>query len=94
MHGLIFRPGGVLTAIVRTANEGPVRIQYKCLVMIYVLPEMKLHVLVNSKQNYNVLSLNFHIHVQYLRAIYIQCISRISLPIFLQPNRQTDPGNI
>jgi hypothetical protein len=25
-----------------TANEGPVRIQYKCLVPIYVFPEMKL----------------------------------------------------
>ncbi len=24
-----------------TANEGPVRIQYKCLVPIYVFPEMK-----------------------------------------------------
>ncbi len=24
-----------------TANEGPVRIKYKCLVLIYVLPEMK-----------------------------------------------------
>ncbi len=29
-----------------TANEGPVRIQYKCLVPIYVFPEMKLHGLV------------------------------------------------
>ncbi len=36
-----------------TANEGPVRIQYKCLVPIYVFPEMKL--LIPSK-NYNVLS--------------------------------------
>jgi hypothetical protein len=26
----------------RTANEGPVRIQYKCLVPIYVYPQMKL----------------------------------------------------
>jgi hypothetical protein len=25
-----------------TANKGPVRIQYKCLVPIYVFPEMKL----------------------------------------------------
>jgi hypothetical protein len=25
-----------------TANEGPLRIQYKCLVPIYVFPEMKL----------------------------------------------------
>jgi hypothetical protein len=25
-----------------TANEGPARVQYKCLVLIYVLPEMKL----------------------------------------------------
>ena len=28
--------------IKHTANEGPVRIQYKCLVPIYVFPEMKL----------------------------------------------------
>ncbi len=45
------------------ANEGPVRIQYKCLVPIYVFPEMKLHGPVNSKQKYNALSSNFHIHV-------------------------------
>ncbi len=36
-----------------TANEGPLRIQYKCLVPIYVFPEMKL---LFPKQNYNVLS--------------------------------------
>jgi hypothetical protein len=39
--------------ILYTANEGPVRIQYKCLVPIYVFPEMKL---LFPKQNYNVLS--------------------------------------
>jgi hypothetical protein len=32
-----------------TANEGPLRIQYKCLVPIYVFPEMKLCSLVISK---------------------------------------------
>jgi hypothetical protein len=32
-----------------TSNEGPVRIQYKCLVPIYVFPEMKLCGLVISK---------------------------------------------
>jgi hypothetical protein len=32
-----------------TANEGPVRIQFKCLVPIYVFPEMKLRGLVTSK---------------------------------------------
>ncbi len=42
------------------------------------------------KQNYNVLSLNFHVHV----SVSDLCIPRINLPIFLQPNRQTDPGNI
>jgi hypothetical protein len=36
-----------------TANEGPVKIQYKCLVPIYVFPEMKL---LFPKQNYIVLS--------------------------------------
>jgi hypothetical protein len=31
------------------ANERPVRIQYKCVVLIYVFPEMKLCGLVISK---------------------------------------------
>jgi hypothetical protein len=34
---------------IHTANEGSVRIQYKCLVPIYVVPEMKLRGLVVSK---------------------------------------------
>ena len=38
-----------LQGIECTANEGPVRIQYKCLVSIYVFPEMKLCSLVISK---------------------------------------------
>ncbi len=46
-----------------TANERLVKIQYKCLVQIYVFPEMKLRGLVIQKQNYNVLSPNFTIHV-------------------------------
>jgi hypothetical protein len=33
-----------------TANEGPARIQYKCLVQIYVFPEMRLHGFVLSKK--------------------------------------------
>jgi hypothetical protein len=71
-----------------TANEGPVRIKYKFLVPIYVLPEMKMHGLFISKAEllYNVLSHNFHIHVSNFY------IPRITLPILLQPNRQTDPG--
>ncbi len=32
-----------------TENEGPVRIQYKCLVRIYVFPEMKLNGLIISR---------------------------------------------
>jgi hypothetical protein len=36
-----------------TVNEGPVRIQYKCLVSMYVFPDMTL---LFPKQNYNVLS--------------------------------------
>jgi hypothetical protein len=42
-----------------TANEGPVRIQYKCLAPIYVFPEMKL---LFPVQNFNVLSLNSYTH--------------------------------
>jgi hypothetical protein len=42
------------------------------------------------KQNYNILSPNFHIHVS-VSDLYIP---RIGLPILLQPNRQTDPAEI
>jgi hypothetical protein len=62
---------------VRTANEGPVRVQYKSLVPIYVFPEMKLLFL---KQNYNVLSPSSYTHTS-VRDLYI---SRISLLILLQ----------
>jgi hypothetical protein len=70
-----------------TANEGPVRIQYKCLVPIYVFPEMKL---LFPKQNNNILfpSSYAHISVRDLNT------SRIGLPILLQGNMWTDPGNI
>ncbi len=70
-----------------TANEGQVRIQYKCLVLIYVLPEIKLFF---PKQNYNVLSPSPYTHIS-VRDLYI---SRIGLPILLQGNMWTDPGNI
>jgi hypothetical protein len=74
-----------------TANVGPVRIQkYKCLVPIYVFQEMKLRGLDISKQNFNVLSPNFDIHVS-VSDLYFP---RIRLTILLQPNRQTDPGKI
>jgi hypothetical protein len=50
-------------------------------VPIYVFPEMKLRGLVIS---------NFNIHV----SVSDLCFPKIGLPIFLQPNRQTDPWNI
>jgi hypothetical protein len=65
-----------------TANEGPVRIQYKCQVSIYEFPLMKLFF---PKQNHNVLSPCSY------RDLYI---SRIGLPILLQGNMWTDPENI
>ncbi len=43
-----------------TANEGPVRIQNKCLVPIYAFPEIKL---LFPKQNYNVLSPCSYTHI-------------------------------
>ncbi len=73
--------------IVHTANEGPVRIQYKCLVPIYVFPRMKL---LFPKQNYNVLSPSSYTLIS-VRDLYI---SRIGLPFLLQGNMWTDPGNI
>ncbi len=63
-----------------TANEGPVRIQYKCLVPIYVIPEMKL---LFTKHNYNVLSTSSYTHIS-VRDLYI---SRIGLTILLQEIR-------
>ena len=62
-----------------TANKGPMRIQYKCLVPIYVFPEIKL---LFPKQNYNVLSSSSYTHIS-VRDSYI---SRISLPILLEGN--------
>jgi hypothetical protein len=60
-----------------TANEGPMKIQYKYLVLIYVFPEMKL---LFPKQNYNVLSPSSYTLVS-VRDLYI---SRIGLLILLQ----------
>jgi hypothetical protein len=56
-----------------TANEGPVRIQYKCLVPIYVFPEMKQCSLVI----YTVLSPHSYTHTS-VRDLYI---SRIVMSI-------------
>jgi hypothetical protein len=72
-----------------TANEGPVKILYKCLVPIDVFLEMKL---LFPKQNliYNVLSPSSCTHIS-VRDLYI---SRIGLPILLQGNMWTNPGNI
>jgi hypothetical protein len=56
-----------------------VRIQYKCLIPIYVFSELEL---LFPKQNYNVLSLSSFTHIS-VRDLYI---SRISLPILLQGN--------
>jgi hypothetical protein len=70
-----------------TTNEGPpVRIQYKCLVPIYVFPEINL---LFPKQNYNVLSPSSYTHT----SVRDLNISKIGLPILLQGNMWTDPGN-
>jgi hypothetical protein len=60
-----------------TANEGPVKIQYKCLVPLYVFPEMKL---LFPKENYNVLSPSSYTYIS-VRDLYI---SKIGLPILLR----------
>jgi hypothetical protein len=64
------------TPVKCTANEGPAKIQYKCLVSIYVFSEMKL---LYPTQNYNVLSPGSYTHIS-VRDLYI---SRIGLPILL-----------
>jgi hypothetical protein len=71
---LLTRPGAAQT---HTANEGPVKIPYKCLVPIYVFPEIKL---LFPKPKCNVLSPNSYTHISW-KDLYI---SRIGLPILLQ----------
>jgi hypothetical protein len=66
-----------------TANERPVRIQYKSLVSISVFPEMKL---LFPKQNYYVLSPSSYTQIS-VRDLYI---SRIGLPILLQEIQYVD----
>jgi hypothetical protein len=69
------------------ANEGLVKILYKCLVPINVFTEMKL---LFPKQNYNVLSPSSYTNIS-VRDLHI---TRMGLPILLQGNMWTDPGNI
>jgi hypothetical protein len=66
-----------------TANEGPVRIQYKCLVPIYFFPEKKL---LFPKEN----SVSKFLHL-YICEIFIYFQDR--LPILLQGTMWTNPGN-
>jgi hypothetical protein len=67
--------------------KGRWEILYKCQVSICVLPEMKL---LFPKQNYNVLFPSSYTHIS-VRILYI---TRIGLPILLQGNMWTNPGNI
>jgi hypothetical protein len=55
-----------------TAHEGPVRIQYKCLVPIYVFPEMKQDGLVISKTELQCSVSQFPHSCIYERFIYSQ----------------------
>jgi hypothetical protein len=64
------------------ANPAVVRIQYKCLVPIYVFPQM---ILLIPKQNYNVLSPSSYNHIS-VRDLYIYYSAA--------RNMCTDPGNI
>ncbi len=64
-----------------TANEGSVRIQYKCLVRFMFYQKWNCLAYLFSKQNYNVLYPNFHIHLS-VSDLYKP---RIRLPILLQP---------
>jgi hypothetical protein len=56
-----------INSVPYSANKGPVRIQYKCLVPIYVFPGMKL---LFPKENYNLLSPSFYTHFIFVE-IYI-----------------------
>ncbi len=55
-----------ISFLFHSANEGPVKILYKCLVPIYIFPEIKL---LFPKQNYNVLSPSSFTHIS-VRDLY------------------------
>jgi hypothetical protein len=88
-----------LRVVLHIANEGPVRIQYKCLVTICVFPEWKP---LFTKQNYNVLSFNSYTHVS-VRDLYISriaclfCCSHICGPpilgIYINRSQTHECGN-
>jgi hypothetical protein len=62
-----------------TANEGPVKILYKCLVPIYVFPEMKL---LFPKQDYNVPSSYTHKEInKFPGSVCLFCCRKICGPI-------------
>jgi hypothetical protein len=69
-----------------TAKEGPVSIKYKCLLPIYVFPEMKLCSLLISKPKINVLSPNSYTHIS-VRDLYI---SRIGLLVYFAAANYVD----
>ncbi len=87
---------------VYSANEGPVTIQYKCLLPIYVFPEMKLHGPIISKTKI-MFCLPIFIF-PYLWAIYLFsgsvclfCCSQIGkqiLGIYKSLNRYMDVGRV
>ncbi len=62
-------------------------IRYKCLVPIYVFPEMNQ---LFPKQNFNLLPTSSYTHISEID-LYIY---RIGMPILLQENMWTNPGNI
>jgi hypothetical protein len=64
-----------------------VRIKYKFLVQIYVLPEMELRrLLLFPKQNYNFLSPSFQIHV----SVSDLLICKIGLPTYVAAAKKAD----
>jgi hypothetical protein len=79
----------MVATFMRTA---PVRIQYKCLVPIYVFPERQkgnYAALLFQKQNYSVLSPNFYTHIAVRDYLFPR-----SFCLFAAANMWTDPGNI
>ncbi len=73
-----------------TGNEGLVRIHTNVWFRFMRSQKLSCLALLFPKQNYKDLSTKFYMHVS-VSELYIP---GIALPILLQPNRQTDPGNI
>ncbi len=86
MIGFVFHTKNSWNYSNHTANDGPVTIQFKRLVPIYIFPEIRL---LFPKQNYNILPPSSYTHLS-VSDLYVQDRSAYAAG---KENMWTEPGN-